>query len=66
MKLNKFAILALVTGTAATLLKSDELVAQGLSNLEKFVAENGYPSPETCTWDKVVRRQEWCVWKKAY
>lgn len=40
-------------------MESDALAERALSNLKLYVAQKGYPSPETCTWKNVVRRREW-------
>lgn len=59
MRLAVLATAVLAGGAATALMESDALTALGLSNLVRDVAENGYPSPDTCTWENVVRRQEW-------
>jgi tyrosinase len=59
MRLIVFAVAAFIGNVATTLLESDALAAKALSNLKLYVAQKGYPNPETCTWKNVVRRREW-------
>jgi tyrosinase len=59
MRLPLLFLAALAGNALGASLESDALVSKGLSNLEKNVAQNGYPSPKTCTWKTVARRKEW-------
>ncbi|KAH7088058.1 hypothetical protein FB567DRAFT_494149 [Paraphoma chrysanthemicola] len=47
------------SASAAKFMEVDSLAAQGMFNLGLHIAENGYPSPETCTMDSVSIRREW-------
>lgn len=49
----------LIGGALAGGLESDALTAKGLLNLKEHIAQNGFPSPDTCTWKNVAHRREW-------
>ena len=54
-------LLAMVTGstTATRFMEVDALAAQGVFNLGLHIAQNGYPSPKTCTLENIAVRREW-------
>jgi tyrosinase len=45
--------------SAAKYMEVDALAAQGMVNLRRYVADNGYPSPRTCTLKNASVRKEW-------
>lgn len=47
------------SATAVKFMGIDALAAKGVFNLGLHIAENGYPSPETCTLKNAVVRQEY-------
>jgi tyrosinase len=62
MRLLAVATSALVGSVSALkVLEHDKLATQGLQNVAKDVAKNGYPSPGTCTLENAARRREWYV-----
>ncbi|KAF2026205.1 Di-copper centre-containing protein [Setomelanomma holmii] len=66
MKLQVLLSLSIIGGTsAAKFLEVDSLAAQGMVNLGLHVAQNGYPSPKTCTLNNVAIRREWSTLSKS-
>jgi tyrosinase len=60
MKLLHVLPVGLIGGTSAIkFMEVDALAAQGVFNLGLHVAQNGYPSPQTCTLENVSIRREW-------
>ncbi|KAF2621922.1 Di-copper centre-containing protein [Macroventuria anomochaeta] len=55
------SIVFCVGSTNAKLMEHDLLAAEGMLKLGIHLAENGLPSPETCTLDKVSVRREWAT-----
>lgn len=55
----------LIGGALAGGLESDALTAKGLLNLKEHIAQNGFPSPDTCTWKNVAHRREWSRLKRS-
>lgn len=47
------------TASAIKFMENDALAAKGMINLGFQLAENGYPSPETCTLKNLAIRREW-------
>jgi hypothetical protein len=70
MKIAGFVAIAAVAITKVcakpTQLESDTLTEKALSNLKAWVTENGFPSPQTCSWKTVARRKEWYVTFHTY
>lgn len=64
MKISSIAAATLLSCAAAaplesrTTLQTDQLAAQGLTNLKAYVKKNGYPNKK-CTIDNVSVRKEW-------
>jgi tyrosinase len=62
MRFFKTTVVVLVGAVGAVkITKHDKLAALGLVNVGKDVANNGYPSPGTCTLETVKIRKEWYV-----
>jgi len=60
MRLFGLSALALASGvTAVKVTEHDKLAVLGLENLQRYVAENGSPSPGTCTPETASVRKEW-------
>lgn len=49
------------SASAIKFMEVDALAAEGVFKLGLHVAENGYPSPKTCTLKNVAVRREWYV-----
>lgn len=60
MKLSNILPAGLIgSASAVKFMEVDQLAAQGMFKLGLHVAQNGYPSPKTCTLDNVAIRREW-------
>ncbi|KAF2130944.1 Di-copper centre-containing protein [Dothidotthia symphoricarpi CBS 119687] len=61
MRLSSILTAALAGGSAATFTEHDRLAAQGMINLGLYTAQNGYPSPKTCSPKNLSVRREWSL-----
>ncbi|CBX97525.1 hypothetical protein IAQ61_007066 [Plenodomus lingam] len=60
MKLGNILLSGLVGSTGAVkFMEVDSLAAEGMFKLGMHIAENGYPSPKTCTLKNAAIRREW-------
>ncbi|KAI8942273.1 hypothetical protein NX059_000352 [Plenodomus lindquistii] len=65
MKLKNILVGGLAGSASATkFMEVDALAAEGMFKLGMHIAENGYPSPKTCTMENVSVRREWSTLSK--
>ncbi|KAF1969065.1 Di-copper centre-containing protein [Bimuria novae-zelandiae CBS 107.79] len=59
------ALPALLVGTTGALfMENDALVAQGVFKLGLYIAEHGYPNPQSCTKANMSIRREWSTFSR--